>query len=198
MIRGHIIILTWNWRILWVYGNHWQYIENQDEYQNVKRYEPQNLHLTLPPTVHRSTSHSFADSSHEIQRIHLLHQHSADKFIYSYPLVQYKMINSAPMVIGINDGAEVLKQVYDKYEEIKLGRKFMRLLKGHFYKKWRVRLSDKIILMSSQLHGLRWTGKLYEILWLEGCGERLDFLRKTLTGNLLSMSNPSITGFRIK
>ncbi|HEY9246843.1 MAG TPA: hypothetical protein VIO11_08360, partial [Candidatus Methanoperedens sp.] len=51
----------------------------------------------------------------------LLHQHNADKFIYRYPLVQYKMINGAPMVIGINDGAEVLKQVYDKYDEIKLG-----------------------------------------------------------------------------
>ncbi|MCG2737693.1 MAG: hypothetical protein L6282_15015, partial [Candidatus Methanoperedenaceae archaeon] len=51
----------------------------------------------------------------------LLHQHNADKFIYRYPLVQYKMIDGAPMVIGINDGAEVLKQIYDKYDEIKLG-----------------------------------------------------------------------------
>ena len=51
----------------------------------------------------------------------LLHQHSADKLIYRYPLVQYKMIDSKPMVVGINEGAEVLKQIYDKYEEIKLG-----------------------------------------------------------------------------
>ena len=48
----------------------------------------------------------------------LLHQHNADKLIYRYPLVQYKMIDGAP---GINDGAEVLKQIYDKYDEIKKG-----------------------------------------------------------------------------
>src|SRR3989304_4705129 len=51
----------------------------------------------------------------------LLHQHNADRLIYRYPLVQYKMTDGAPMVIGINDGAEVLKQVYDNYDEIKLG-----------------------------------------------------------------------------
>ncbi|MDW7733279.1 MAG: hypothetical protein SCH66_12745, partial [Methanolobus sp.] len=37
----------------------------------------------------------------------LLHQHDTDKFIYQYPMVQYKMIGRTPMVIGINEGAEV-------------------------------------------------------------------------------------------
>ena len=48
----------------------------------------------------------------------LLHQHSTDKLIYRYPLVHYKMIDGAS---GIEDGAGLLKQVYDKYYEIKHG-----------------------------------------------------------------------------
>ena|SRR5665811_2483169 len=79
--------------------------------------------LTLASTrpIHGSASHLRGFFATKFNEYTLLHQHSADKFIYSYPLVQYKMINGAPMVIGINEGAEVLKQVYDKYDEIKLG-----------------------------------------------------------------------------
>jgi len=42
----------------------------------------------------------------------LLHQHDADKFIYRYPMVQYKMLHRTPTVLGINEGAEVLKEIY--------------------------------------------------------------------------------------
>lgn len=52
----------------------------------------------------------------------LLHQHVADKLIYKYPLIQYKMIEGSPLVLGINEGAEVLKEIYDMFDDIKLGR----------------------------------------------------------------------------
>jgi hypothetical protein len=51
----------------------------------------------------------------------LLHQHVTDKLIYKYPLIQYKMLQGSPLVLGINEGAEVLKDIYDKFDEIKLG-----------------------------------------------------------------------------
>ncbi|MCK9566818.1 MAG: hypothetical protein M0Q43_12315 [Methanothrix sp.] len=51
----------------------------------------------------------------------LLHQHVTDKLIYKYPLIQYKMLDGNPMVLGINEGADVLKEIYDKFDEIKLG-----------------------------------------------------------------------------
>ncbi len=51
----------------------------------------------------------------------LLHQHITDRLIYSYPLIQYKMLEEGPLVIGINEGADVLKDIYDKFDEIKLG-----------------------------------------------------------------------------
>ena len=120
----------------------------------------------------------------------LLHQHNADKFIYSYPLVQYKMINSAPMVIGINDGAEVLKQIYDKYDEIKLGEEVYEIVeRGICVKNQEFGLSDKIHSYGFATPWLALNQENYmKYYGLKDGGERLDFLRKTLTGNLLSMS----------
>ena len=51
----------------------------------------------------------------------LLHQHVTDKLVYKYPLIQYKMLEGSPLVLGINEGAEILKEIYDKFDEIKLG-----------------------------------------------------------------------------
>jgi len=39
----------------------------------------------------------------------LLHQHVTDKLIYRYPLIQYKMLGDGPLILGINEGAEVLQ-----------------------------------------------------------------------------------------
>ncbi len=120
----------------------------------------------------------------------LLHQHSADKLIYRYPLVQYKMIDGAPMVIGINDGAEVLKQVYDKYDEIKLCEEVYEIVeKGIAVRNQEFWLSDKIHsyefatpwLALNQENYIRYYG-------LKNREERQEFLRKMLIGNLLSMS----------
>ncbi len=120
----------------------------------------------------------------------LLHQHKADKFIYSYPLVQYKMINGAPMVIGINDGAEVLKQVYDKYDEIKLGDEVYEIVeRGICVKNQEFGLSEKIHSYEFATPWLALNHENYMRYYgLKDGGERFDFLRKTLTGNLLSMS----------
>ncbi len=120
----------------------------------------------------------------------LLHQHNADKLIYRYPLVQYKMIDGAPMVIGINDGAEVLKQVYDKYDEIKLGGEVYEIVeKGIAVRNQEFGITDKIHsyefatpwLALNQENYMRYYG-------MSGMEERKEFLRKTLTANLLSMS----------
>ena len=52
----------------------------------------------------------------------LLHQHiDVDKLLYRYPRIQYKILEGAAIVLGIEEGAEVLKEVYDKYDTIQLG-----------------------------------------------------------------------------
>ena len=120
----------------------------------------------------------------------LLHQHNADKFIYSYPLVQYRMINGVPMVVGINEGAEVLKDVYDKYDEIKLGLEVYEIVeKGINVKNEEFGISDKLHTYEFVTPWLALNQENYmKYYGLPGKEERQEFLRKTLIGNLLSMS----------
>lgn len=60
----------------------------------------------------------------------LLHQHVTDKLIYRYPLIQYyKILDGTPTLLGIKDGAEVLKQIYDKFQEIKIDQRSYSIVK---------------------------------------------------------------------
>jgi len=99
----------------------------------------------------------------------LLHQHHTDRLIYRYPLVQYKIIDSTPTVIGINEGVEVLKEIYDQYDEINLN--------GSVYE-----------IMERGI-SVRLNQENYKRFYLAGGrAERNELLSKTLTGNILSMS----------
>lgn len=49
----------------------------------------------------------------------LLHNHyKSGQLRYRYPLVQYKVIDKIPMLVGIEEGAELLTQLFLKIEEI--------------------------------------------------------------------------------
>ena len=56
----------------------------------------------------------------------ILHNHYEDgRFRYKYPTIQYKVINNIPTLIGINEGAELLPQLFLKIREIDInGKKF--------------------------------------------------------------------------
>ena len=85
-----------------------------------------------------------------------LHQHNVDKFIYRYPVVQYKMIGNVPTVIGINEGAEVLKEIYDEYNEIRLGENTYQIVeRGSQSKTRNLGFQIKSIPTNLSLPGLR-------------------------------------------
>lgn len=60
----------------------------------------------------------------------LLHQHEpgSGKPIYQYPLVQYKIIEGVPVLYGIGDGAEQVREICSliQSDEIRLGPGFIR------------------------------------------------------------------------
>ena len=52
-----------------------------------------------------------------------LHQQMVDKPDYEpsggkYPLIQYKVIRGAPLIVAVNEGCDLLWEAYDKLEEI--------------------------------------------------------------------------------
>jgi hypothetical protein len=120
----------------------------------------------------------------------LLHQHNADRLIYGYPLVQYKMIDGVPMVVGVNEGAEVLKEVYDKFDEIRLGENVYEIVeRGISVQSVDFGLSDKIHSYEFVSPWLALNQENYMKFYrMKSRDERDEFLRKVLIGNLLSMS----------
>lgn len=119
-----------------------------------------------------------------------LHQHNADKFIYCYPVVQYKMIGNVPTVIGINEGAEVLKQIFDEYQEIRLGENTYQIVeRGISLKDEVFGISDKIRSYEFATPWLALNQENYKKFYtLKGVPDRDEFVRKILIGNLISMS----------
>lgn len=119
-----------------------------------------------------------------------LHQHNADKFIYRYPVVQYKMIGAVPTVIGINEGAEVLKQIFDDYQEIRLGENIYQIVeRGISLKDEEFGISEKIRSYEFATPWLALNQENYRRYYaLKGTPERDEFVRKILIGNLISMS----------
>ena len=119
-----------------------------------------------------------------------LHQHNADKFIYRYPVVQYKMIRDVPTVIGINEGADVLMQIYDEYQEIRLGVNTYQIVdRGILPRDEEFGISDKVLSYEFETPWLALNQENYHTFYgLKSEEVRDDFLRKTLTGNIISMS----------
>lgn len=119
-----------------------------------------------------------------------LHQHNADKFIYRYPVVQYKMIKDVPTVIGINEGTEVLKKIFDEYQEIRLGENIYQIVeRGISLKDEEFGISDKIHSYEFATPWLALNQENYKKFYtLKGKPERDEFMRKILTGNILSMA----------
>lgn len=52
----------------------------------------------------------------------LLHNHFADgKLRYAYPLVQYKVLDRTPYIIGLGEGSQLLTQLFLQVRELQIG-----------------------------------------------------------------------------
>jgi len=120
----------------------------------------------------------------------LLHQHHTDRLIYRYPLVQYKIIEGTPTVIGINEGVEVLKEIYDQYDEINLNGSIYEIMeRGISVRNQEFGLTDKMHHYRFASPWFALNQENYKRFYLAGGrAERNELLNKTLTGNILSMS----------
>lgn len=150
------------------------------------------LTLTLGSTrpIHGSASELRGFFATRFNEYTELHQHDADRFVYRYPVVQYKIIRDVPTVIGINEGAEVLKQIYDEYQEIRLGANTYQVVERSIsLKDEEFGISDAVRSYEFVTPWLALNQENYHTFYrLKSNEERDVFLQKTLTGNILSMS----------
>ncbi|MFZ2071650.1 MAG: CRISPR-associated endonuclease Cas6 [Halobacteriota archaeon] len=53
----------------------------------------------------------------------ILHHHIEEAgYLYTYPRIQYKILEGTPVILGIEEGAEVLKKISADITELKLGK----------------------------------------------------------------------------
>lgn len=55
------------------------------------------------------------------ESLDILHNHRGDKFIYRYPRVQYKVIRNKPIIIGIEEGVNVISNIGMNEDTFKIG-----------------------------------------------------------------------------
>ena len=120
----------------------------------------------------------------------LLHQHvDVDKLLYRYPKVQYKILDNTPVVIGIEEGADVLKDIYDKYDKIRLGDNVYNIVeRGITLKEDEFGLSKEVLSYRFVTPWVALNKDNYEKYYSLNRKDGRELLRKTLVGNILSAS----------
>ncbi len=121
----------------------------------------------------------------------LLHNHYAgDKILYSYPLIQYHVIDGQASILGIEEGAELLNEIADDITELRLSDSYYKV-----EEKTIVEDEINVSTTNREYH--------YKFItpWLalnknnfenfnniSDWKERKVFLNRILTGNILSMA----------
>jgi hypothetical protein len=120
----------------------------------------------------------------------ILHQHLEEAgYLYTYPRVQYKLLEGTPVILGIEEGAEVLKKISDDITELRLGKSL--------YKAESIRMTQlnaefgpsrenhhyKFLTPWLALNPTNYTRYKEMTDWKE----KKEFLNGILVGNILSM-----------
>ena len=85
------------------------------------------LNLTLKTDVPIDTTDSKVRGylGNQYSEFTLLHNHIRDdKFMFTYPLVQYKIINGDAHIVGIDEGAEIIKKIAPELSILNLNKKY--------------------------------------------------------------------------
>jgi len=120
----------------------------------------------------------------------LLHQHMFDKVIYQYPRIQFKMINGTPIILGINEGVELLEEIHTKYSNIKLGENIYEIVESGMVIKnqlFEATNNPFIYEFTTPWFALNQDNYL-KFFQLQNKRARDEFLSRILLGNLISIS----------
>ena len=119
------------------------------------------------------------------------HQHDKNgSLIYSYPCVQYKVINGSFLLIGFDEGTEVIKKTFHDLQKINVDGKWEEVLsKGLENYTTSFSIALEFIEYSFLTPWLALNEKNYEKYQRFGSWpKRKELLEKVLIGNIISMS----------
>ena len=120
----------------------------------------------------------------------LLHQHVGDTVIYSYPKVQYKIIGGTCGILGINDGATLIRDLSPEISSLTLFMKRYQVTRKIMFEQ---EVEIKPVYRNVQYQFLSpWLALNKEnyqrFCSLKKMGEKTELLNRILIGNILSMA----------
>ncbi|VVB93605.1 Uncharacterised protein [uncultured archaeon] len=120
----------------------------------------------------------------------ILHQHAENGTnFYQYPKVQYKIIEGTPVILGIEEGAEILKDISWEIEELILGKATYRIEERQIIERTQeFGCSDKPQQYMFVVPWIALNEKNYESYLQSDPKNRVTLLHRILVGNLLSIS----------
>jgi hypothetical protein len=148
------------------------------------------LVLNTGKTVKEDASKLRGYIANRFKQYPILHHHIEEAgYLYTYPRVQYKIIEGTAIILGIEGGAEVLKKISDEIEGLELGKSVykvdsiqMNLMNAEFGP-CRENHHYKFVT-----HWLALNPANYErYKEIKDWKEKKEFLNGILVGNVLSM-----------
>ena len=123
------------------------------------------------------------------ERSPLLHNHLADgRSQYRYPLVQYKVIDKIPTLVGIEEGATLLAELFLSIKELRLEAQTYPLYSKNITTR-KVEVGVTPASLQEYCFKTLWFSfneRNYRAYQNTPAAERTDFLQRILVGNILS------------
>jgi hypothetical protein len=119
----------------------------------------------------------------------LLHHHVEDGFLLTYPKVQYKIIEGTPFMIGIEEGAKVLKDISGDIKKLELGNSIYKVSSKQ------INEQEFEVVPQRVMYNYRFLTPWFALnqknyarfIAMKDFREKKLFLNSILIGNLLSM-----------
>ncbi len=118
----------------------------------------------------------------------LLHNHlETGENVYRYPLVQYKVLDGVPILVGLKEGADLLIQLFLKIKELQIEQRTYPVFQKNIESKIvNIGLTDDLIAYRFQTLWMALSQQNYREYLAEDDVQKAKHLKSILTGNLLS------------
>lgn len=118
------------------------------------------------------------------------HNHTKDGgFKYGYPMIQYKVLDSIPILIAINEACQLLVKLSFELKEININERMIEINEKEFMvKKEQFGISQVLLQYCFLTPWMALNQDNYKLFLNYNCTEKKELLNKILIGNILSIS----------
>ncbi len=125
----------------------------------------------------------------QFSEIDELHNHKGEKFIYRYPIIQYKTVEGKPAIIGINKGADIIMQIEDKLDNIRIQGEYVEIYeKSIEYKRQTYGITNDLVRYKFESPWMCLNEDNHKQYEKSNEEQKNEILKRILAGNILSMS----------